>query len=275
MSYPKSLKVIVAVILLLSFLVGCRGSTSAPVSEAPTATSTPKPPTSTPKPPTSTPEPPYKILFVGNSLTFYNNGIYYHMKKLAGSANPPMAIKADSVVQGGATLKLLWGITSLHEKIGEGNYDVVVLQEDIPETSVALFYEYTRKFVAEIREAGAEPVLFMAWSYERLGKATMEDIAQAHHSIATELGVDVAPVGLALQRAMEERPELDMYDLDRVHTSIHGTYLATNVIYATIFAKSPVGLTYLPSKNWSVTAEEAAFLQRIAWETVLEYQVQQ
>lgn len=67
MSCPKSLKLIIAVILLLSFLVGCGGSTSAPVSEAPTATPTPEPPTSTPKPPTPeptstsvppTPEPP-------------------------------------------------------------------------------------------------------------------------------------------------------------------------------------------------------------------------
>lgn len=54
MSCSNLLKLIV--ILLLSFLVGCGGSTSAPVSEAPTATPTPEPPTSTPK--SLTPEPP-------------------------------------------------------------------------------------------------------------------------------------------------------------------------------------------------------------------------
>ena len=59
---------------------------------------------------------------------------------------------------------------------------------------------------------------------------------------------------------------------DLVHPSIHGTYLAVNVVYATVFGESPVGLAYVPEY---ITEEEAAFLQRIAWETVEEYQAQQ
>lgn len=113
----------------------------------------------------------------------------------------------------------------------------------------------------------------------------MAEIAQADRNIATELGIDVAPVGLAFQRAMQERPDLDMYDSDGEHPSIYGTYLATNVIYATVFGESPVGLFYLPPEgNYmfsnggyprGITKEEAAFLQRIAWETVQAYQAQQ
>jgi hypothetical protein len=219
-----------------------------------------------------TPSPQYKILFIGNSFTFWKKGLAYHTKQLAGSADPPLIIEADSVVRGGAPLETIWKWSKARESIGEGDFDVVVLQEDIPEINVESFYEYARKFVAEIKEAGAEPVLFMAWSYERLGWITMEEIAQAHREIATELGVDVAPVGLAWQRALNERPDLDMYDSDREHPSIYGTYLAVNVVYATVFGKSPIGLAYLPSERGGVTEEEAAFLQRIAWETVQEYQ---
>jgi hypothetical protein len=237
MSHQKSLKLIIAVILVLSFLVGCGGSTPDPVSEAPASTPTPKPPTPTPKSLN-------KILFV---------------------------IEADAVAMAGFTLKKMWDYPTARKLIGEGAYDVVVLQEDIPETLVDTFHEYARKFNAEIKEAGAEPVLFMAWSYERLGRTTMEEIDQAHRDIATELGIEVAPVGLAWQRAMEERPGLDMYDLDREHPSIYGTYLAINVVYATVFGESPIGLAYLPSESGGVTEEEAAFLQRIAWETVQEY----
>ena len=71
---------------------------------------------------------------------------------------------------------------------------------------------------------------------------------------------------------MKERPGLDMYASDREHPSISGTYLAANVVYATVFGKSPVGSTYFPS---GVGQEEAAFLQRIAWETVQGYRVEQ
>ncbi len=58
-------------------------------------------------------------------------------------------------------------------------------------------------------------------------------------------------------------------------------------MYATVFGESPIGLAYIPPPEtywvWSyklnrkigMTEEEAAFLQRIAWETVQEYQAQQ
>jgi len=44
--------------------------------------------------------------------------------------------------------------------------------------------------------------------------------------------------------------------------------------YATVFGKNPIGIAYLPVVG-RVTEEEAAFLQRIAWETIQEYQAQQ
>ena len=81
----------------------------------------------------------------------------------------------------------------------------VVLQGDIPYSDVDTFQENARNLVEAIRETGAEPILFMAWPYERLGWITMDEIAQAHADIATELDVDVAPVGLAFQRASQER----------------------------------------------------------------------
>ena len=197
--------------------------------ETPTETPTDIPETTNTPEPTATPEPQDRILFVGNSLTFWNNGLEYHIALLAGSANPPLVIQADSIVRAGAPLERMWENTEAREMIGEGDYDVVVLQDALPSADVDTFHAYTRKFVEEIRKTGAEPVLFMTWPRTRL---TMEEIAQAYGDIAMELGVDVAPVGLAWQRAMEERPELDMYDIDRVHPSIHGSYLAVNVIFA-------------------------------------------
>ncbi|MGD8814110.1 MAG: SGNH/GDSL hydrolase family protein [Anaerolineales bacterium] len=235
----------------------------------PEASSTPEP-TATLEP-TEGPEPQYKILFIGSSLTYYNRGLKYHFTQLVGAADPQLVIQADAVTRSGAPLEHMWEQTDARERIGEGNYDVVVLQDAIPNTDVDTFHEYVRLFVEEIRDAGAEPVLFLTWA--RMGHTT-DEIAQAHGDIAMELGVDVAPVGLAWQRAMEERPELDLYMPDDIHPSIHGTYLTVNVIYAAVFGEIPIGLDYLPSDMGGVTEAEAAFLQRIAWETVQEYQTQ-
>ena len=74
---------------------------------------------------------------------------------------------------------------------------------------------------------------------------------------------------------MEERPDLDMIHKNKIYPSSQGTYLAVAVLYATIFEKSPVGISYTFKAWGGVTEEEAAFLQRIAWETVQEYQAHQ
>jgi hypothetical protein len=213
-------------------------------------------------------DPPRRILFIGNSLTYFNDGVYSHLQKMMASAVPPVAIEADRAVVGGQYFKTLWEQFPEPRRAIARGYDVVVLQEDLPETKVADFREYAPKFVEEIRKTGGRPVLFMAWAYQRLGWISMAEIAQAHREVGKKLGVDVAPVGLAWERVMKERPGLDLFDRDREHPSLHGTYLATAVIYATVFRKSPVELPYVPD---GVSADDGAFLRRIAWETVEAY----
>jgi len=113
-----------------------------------------------------------RLLFVGNSLTYYNGGLENHVRLLAASASPPRILVADRATQGGATLRILHGLPSVHERIQQGHYDQVILQDDLPELtehSIAPFQEYVRRFDQEIRSHGGRPVLFMAWPYERLG----------------------------------------------------------------------------------------------------------
>jgi hypothetical protein len=103
------------------------------------------------------------------------------------------------------------------------------------------------------------------------------------------------PDSLAWARVAHERPDLDLYDRDRVHPNNQGTYLTGCVLYATIYGQSPVGLSFRtadlrpdpakasPSykpvaeslrKMASMPEADVAFMQRIAWETVQEYQAQ-
>jgi hypothetical protein len=214
------------------------------------------------------PPPPRNVLFVGDSFTYTQGGIYTHFEKLAAAATPPAFVKTDKSVAGGAFLKVLWEMREPVKAIDTGTFDVVVLQDDIPETNVDYFRQYARMFVDEVRKNKGRPVLFMAWQYQRLGWISMQQIARAHRDLAKELGVDVAPVGLAWQLASKERPDLDMYAGDREHPSIFGMYLATCVVYATVYGKTPTGISYAPM---GITTEQAAFLQKVAWQTVQDY----
>src|SRR5262245_36544367 len=216
----------------------------------------------------SVPPRPRKILFVGDSFTYAQGGLGNHFTRLAASAPSPLAVSTARAVAGGAFLKVLWEMKTPVTAIDTGNFDIVVLQDDIPETNVDYFRQYARLFVEEVRKHNGRPVLFMAWPYQRLGWISMQQIADAHRTLAKELNVDVAPVGLAWQRSIAERPALDMYDSDREHPSINGTYLATCVVYATVYGTNPTGFTYVPP---GITPEVAGFLQRTAWRTVQDY----
>jgi hypothetical protein len=41
-------------------------------------------------------EPPRRVLFIGNSFTYYNKGIDHHLRQLAGSASPPVELDVNS-----------------------------------------------------------------------------------------------------------------------------------------------------------------------------------
>ena len=77
----------------------------------------------------------------------------------------------------------------------------------------------------------------------------------------------VIPAGLAFAKAIEKRADLELYQPDKRHPSLLGTYLAACTVYASMFGKSPVGLSYTAG----IAPEVADFLQSIAWSTAREY----
>ena len=234
-----------------------------------------------------TPAPPDQLLFYGDGLTSSNLGLPAHLKLLAASADPPVTVEVQAHTSGTVRLKdHLEGVR--FASIQDGNWDVVVLQEDHHWAASEEFFTAVRKFDAEIEAAGAETVLLMTWERDTVKKfLTIEEIAEDHRDIAQELDLKVAPAGLAWQRSIEKRPDLDLYAPDRHHPSARGTYLTACVLYAVIFEKSPVGLEYQPAEmianvdslaylgeKWAMTDEEAAFLQQTAWDTVVENRTQ-
>lgn len=214
---------------------------------------------------TPTVNPSRRILFIGNSLTYWHDGIYSHLEKLAASGTPPELLETAKCVKGGATLKVQWERPEPRAMIAQGGWTDVLVQEDLPEINVSYFREHARHFVEEIRRAKARPILLMTWAYARLDWIDNDQIAEAHRVLARELGVEVAPVALAWKTVLRDRPTLDLFAADREHPSLGGTYLETCVVYATLTQRNPESLGYVPA---GIAAEDAAYLRRVAWETV-------
>lgn len=201
--------------------------------------------------------PSKKILFIGNSYTDFNKGLDYQLLKFAPNSN------AARITPGGYTLQNHWEDTNTLETIRSGNWDVVVLQEQSqsPVTSYKSFAEYAQKFNSEIKAAGAETILFMTW--ERPDSVqygvTTQALSNNYTFLGQQLGIKIAPVGLAFENALREHPDLVLYSEDG-HPTAAGTYLATAIFYGVIFDQSPVGNNY----NAGLSNEDALFLQTIA-----------
>jgi hypothetical protein len=194
-------------------------------------------------------------------------------QKFTQAADPSIYTAVGVHFEGGLyehdkCLKDIWENQKVQNMIAE-NYDYIVIQEaqEISYEEKDSFYEYTRKFDELARNTGAELILFMNWPEEKRWE-DLELIEKSFKGISSELGVRVAPVGLAFQLLLEEQPDIDPFFDDGELASKYGDYLAMCVIYATITGKSPVGVDY----TGYLSIEEASILQQIAWDTVQDYQ---
>jgi hypothetical protein len=173
---------------------------------------------------------PTCILFVGNSLT-YSNDLPSMVCAMARSAGKQ--VTCESVAKPDYGLEEHWNDRAAPQAIARG-WDVVVLQQGpsaLPE-SRRLLIDYTRRFDAEIKKAGARTALFMAWP--------------------------------SLARRGDFPGKLPLYGPDGFHPSDAGTYLSALVIYEQLFAAPPPALPVPAGAQAS-----ADLLRKVAHDTVV------
>lgn len=217
---------------------------------------------------------PTNVLFVGNSFTYYNNSLHNHYRALVRSSTlhfdrPP--ITRSMTISGARLPEHATGLASM---LAAQDWDVVILQGHslgpISEATAASFRQAARDFSALIRKHNAQPVFFMTWTYTGAPEMTAQ-LDAAYTEIGRQLGAQVAPIGLAFATVTEQRPDIMLRIADAKHPTLAGTYLAACTFFATLFNQSPEGLEYSAGLN----AKDAAYLQSVAWQTVLGYKMRE
>ena len=231
-------------------------------------------------------EPIRSLLWVGNSFFYYNNSMHGHYNELARAAEPEGRHRGVSVTISGSGLD--WhDMASLLRADGIGRYsfapgnkivfnkpgkqfDAVIMMDcsqcPIHPQLAPAFHETVKKDAAIVAKYGARPVLFMSWAYKDAPEMTAQ-LAEQYTIAGNANDALVVPAGLAFAKAIAKRPALELYQPDKRHPTLAGTYLAACTTYAAIEKKSPVGNKYTAGLD----AELAAFLQGVAAETVREY----
>lgn len=184
---------------------------------------------------TSTPAGAPRVLFVGNSLTYFND-LPGTLAALGRAAGEPIVV-ASVTRPGYALIDHLVAPTASGalDSIRGARWTYVVLQQGptsrlVDRDSLVLA---TRQLAPDIRSAGARPALYMVWPAER-DSGNVDRVRESFRSAACAVDGELWPVGSAWRAARRADPSVELYGPDRFHPSPLGTYLAALVMYERI-----------------------------------------
>jgi hypothetical protein len=215
------------------------------------------------------------ILFVGNSY-IYVNDLPAVFAKLAASGKHE--VNAATAAEAGFTLSKHLSSGRAAGIIEGQKWDYIILQEQsvvpaIQDSRLNEMYPAVRAFTDKIRAMNGVPVLFMTWG-RRDGmtgigsgdyKSMQNQLRDGYMGIAGELGIAVAPVGMAWENLLDKDNSIRLWQEDGSHPTNEGTYLAACTFYAALFRQSPEGLAF----HAGISEETAKLIQITAGETVL------
>jgi hypothetical protein len=229
-------------------------------------------------------QPGMRVLFVGNSFTF-KNSLPALVRDLAAGDDGGSPIFTVEYAAPGWSLRQANKDDGLGKLLHEVRWDVVVLQEKSWVLSLREEQWRRETFPAardlrdKISAVGARTVLFMTWGYVRGDRwrephdtyaAMQERLADGYSKLGAELGVEVAPAGLAWAEALSRDASLDLWAGDGRHPGRLGSYLAACVFYEMLSGREPTRSRFTAG----IEPGRAHVLQRVA-ENAPELDVQQ
>jgi hypothetical protein len=231
---------------------------------------------------------PKTVLYVGNSFFYFNDSMHHFVAGLVAAADPANRnhYRSTSITISGAGLN--WhdvesyfkpGGVASYSFVGDNEivfnkfdkpFDVVVMvdcsQCPIHPQLKSIFHEYSKKHCQTVVKNGAKPALFMSWAYADKPEMTSQ-LAEQYTIAGNNNDAFVIPAGLAFAKAISKNSQIVLYNKDKRHPSLFGSYLSACTIYASLYKKSPVNNSY----TGGVDAKTARFLQAVAWDPVPEY----
>ena len=194
-----------------------------------------------------------KILFVGNSYTFFSD-LPKLFRELAEENGKEVDV--SSVTKGGwSMIKYLdngdENTEKLNAAVENAPYDTVILQDHSiislknPDGFVDGMKRMKEKFAGKTDRI----ILYQTWARKNGNKVLAENgwerdwmhkgVTEAYRNIAAEIGAEVSPVGECFYAVYEPHPEIELYDPDGSHPSYTGSSLAAVCHYRAVFGELP------------------------------------
>lgn len=204
-----------------------------------------------------------KVLFIGNSYTYVND-LPLLLSNAAQSVGD--SVIYDSNCIGGYTLQLHSTNATTLQKISQGNFDYVVLQEQsqLPSFPISQVqssvYPYATTLDSLINSANncTETVFYMTWGRKN-GDASncpnwppvctysgMDSLLRLRYqNMANTNSALVSPVGAVWRHIRNNYPNIELYNADESHPSLAGSYAAACTFYSILFRKDPSQISFI------------------------------
>jgi len=207
---------------------------------------------------------PALVLFIGNSLTFYNN-MPDMVNELTSAAPGVRPVAASMLARPALRLEDHWKHELTLQVMKKVPWTHVVLQEGsgMMLNAADRTERYARLFDAEIRKIGARTVVFQPWHSKEQGGGE-QWLLEAYGKLAQRLGAVLAPVGRAWQIARQQG-RAQLFDADQHHPAPVGSYLTACVFYSLVTGQRAPAAMRPGLSSASVADARAA-----AWQAVTE-----
>jgi hypothetical protein len=176
-----------------------------------------------------------KILFVGNSLTYYNR-LPAIVAQLANMDSVDLDFKCICKPDFSLPDHLDEGM--LQKEIATRTYDFVIVQQGpsaLDESRRILLQAVTTiKNYCDMNNA--KLCVFMVWP-SKLRLFDLNKVIDSYSDAAQKTNSYLAPAGQAWKQAWQMDPDFGLYDSDNFHPSSLGSFLSAMTIYATLAKK--------------------------------------
>lgn len=230
------------------------------------------------------PEEPYRVLFIGDSTTSRNDipGKFQRLAELGGHE-----VIVDSSTKDYTSLAVHTRLPQTTRKFENKQWDIVILQENEavllnPEDRQKYSIPTIETYVDQVEKMGGVILLYSSigfqdglvdfeeFAYLDDYESTQDAVDKAYLEIGNEFDLPIAPVGAVWRQVYDTQPAFDLWQLDGLHVSPEGAYLAACVFYAAIFNQSPLDLPI--SDEFEIDPAAIELIHQTVAQVVLENQ---
>ncbi len=177
-----------------------------------------------------------KLLFIGNSHTYYNS-MPEIVKRLLEATGQKTHV--TMLTESGKNLLHHVSVPDVSFNIRCGGYDAVIAQDCATHFDVAAFREGAKTLREQAEKAGSRFYLYMPWA-RRDNRTAQRPMTDAYHAFCRANGCLFAPAGEVFTRILLHAPAETLYREDGNHATPVGSYLAAVTIFYTITGRKRI-----------------------------------